>query len=61
MTNQNNKFIDIDISYPCIGGDKFQQGLQEYVNSPQFYKNSFIGEDSSSPGSDGTLVYDCYQ
>ena len=56
MTSQSNKFIEIDISYPCMGGDKFQQGLQEYVNSPQFYKNSFVGEDSTALGSDGTQV-----
>ena len=56
MTNQDNKFIEIDISYPCIGGDKFQQGLQEYVNSPQFYQNSFIGADSTVLRSDSAQV-----
>lgn len=58
MANQDNKFVEIDISYPCIGGDKFQQGLNEYVNSPQFYQNSLIGADSTALESGNQVIND---
>jgi hypothetical protein len=46
MSNQDNKFIKIGSSYSSIGGDKSLQGLQEYLNNPQFYKN-MLSEDSN--------------
>ncbi len=47
MSNPENKLIDLDISYPYVGGDKSVQGLQEYLASPQFHKHSFVEADST--------------
>ncbi len=35
MANQDNKFIKIESSYSYIGGDKSQQGLQEYLSKSE--------------------------
>lgn len=48
MSNQETKFIKIESSFSYIGGDKSQQGLQEYINSPLFNKNSPLEVDNTS-------------
>ncbi len=46
MSNQENKFV-IETSCSFVGGDKSQQGLQEYISSSKFNKNLFIETDSA--------------
>ncbi len=58
MSNQEGKFTTIDISYPCVGGDKLQQGLQEYADRLQFNKDSFLEAVDSLASKDFEQVVD---